>query len=48
VRNEEPSEQEIRAALESAAGNVARAAKALGLSSRYALYRAMAKRGITR
>jgi len=46
VRNAEPSEDEIRAALARAEGNVARAAKALGLSSRYALYRMMVKLGI--
>jgi transcriptional regulator of acetoin/glycerol metabolism len=48
VRNQDPTEEEIRAALEREAGNVARAAKALGLTSRYALYRAMAKRGVSR
>jgi two-component system, NtrC family, response regulator HydG len=46
ARNREPSEQEIREALASATGNVARAAKELGLSSRYALYRRMVKLGI--
>jgi DNA-binding NtrC family response regulator len=45
-RNEEPTEEEIRAALARESGNVARAAKALGLSSRYALYRMMTKLGI--
>jgi two-component system nitrogen regulation response regulator GlnG/two-component system response regulator HydG len=45
-RNREPSEQEIRAALTRATGNVARASKELGLSSRYALYRRMVKLGI--
>jgi DNA-binding NtrC family response regulator len=45
-RNEEPSEQDIRAALEREGGSVTRAAEALGLSSRYALYRLMAKLGI--
>jgi DNA-binding NtrC family response regulator len=42
-RNQEPSEEEIRAALEKEGGNVARAATALGMTSRYALYRVMAK-----
>jgi two-component system nitrogen regulation response regulator GlnG/two-component system response regulator HydG len=45
-RNPEPSEEEIRAALINAAGNVARAAEELGLSSRYALYRRLVKLGI--
>jgi two-component system nitrogen regulation response regulator GlnG/two-component system response regulator HydG len=45
-RNAEPAEEEIRKALAQAEGNVARAAKALGLSSRYALYRVMSKLGI--
>lgn len=42
----EPSEEEIRQALLEACGNVARAARALGLSSRYALYRRLVKLGI--
>ena len=46
TRNQEPSEDDIREALAHADGNVARAAAALGLSSRYALYRVMAKLGI--
>lgn len=45
-RNDEPSEAEVRAALAMESGNVARAAKMLGLSSRYALYRVMGKLGI--
>jgi two-component system response regulator HydG len=45
-RTQEPSEQDIRAALEREDGSVTRAAAALGLSSRYALYRLMAKFGI--
>lgn len=45
-RGEEPAEQAIRAALAKEDGHVARAAHALGLSSRYALYRLMAKIGI--
>ena len=46
TRNREPSEDEIREALARSAGNVARAAKELGLSSRYALYRRLVKLGI--
>jgi DNA-binding NtrC family response regulator len=46
-RNAEPNEEEIRGALAREGGNVARAAKSLGLSSRYALYRVMAKLGIS-
>jgi transcriptional regulator of acetoin/glycerol metabolism len=42
----EPSEEQVRAALERAKGNVRRAAAALGLPSRYALYRLMKKHGI--
>jgi two-component system nitrogen regulation response regulator GlnG/two-component system response regulator HydG len=45
-RNEDPGEEEVRAALAREQGNVARAAKGLGLSSRYALYRIMGKLGI--
>jgi two-component system nitrogen regulation response regulator GlnG/two-component system response regulator HydG len=45
-RNPDPSEEEIRQALARENGNVSRAATALGLSSRYALYRLMAKLGI--
>lgn len=45
-RNAEPSEEAIRQALARENGNVARAAKALGLSTRYALYRLMTKLGI--
>ncbi len=45
-RHPEPSEEEIRAALGEANGNVSRAATALGMSSRYALYRLMARMGI--
>jgi two-component system nitrogen regulation response regulator GlnG/two-component system response regulator HydG len=43
---EEPSLEAIRAALAAAKGSVSRAAKALGLSSRYALYRLMKKHGV--
>jgi DNA-binding NtrC family response regulator len=46
VRNREPTEQDIREALQEATGNIARAAKALGLTSRYALYRRLVKLGI--
>jgi DNA-binding NtrC family response regulator len=42
----EPSEAEIRERLAEHAGNVARSAEALGLSSRYVLYRLMRKYGI--
>ena len=43
---EEPPPEAIRAALADAKGSVTRAAKALGLSSRYALYRLMKKHGM--
>jgi transcriptional regulator of acetoin/glycerol metabolism len=43
---EEPTLDAIRAALASAKGSVTRAAKALGLTSRYALYRLMKKHGV--
>jgi DNA-binding NtrC family response regulator len=46
VKNREPSESEIRDALRTNAGNVTRAARTLGLSSRYALYRMLMKLGI--
>jgi DNA-binding NtrC family response regulator len=46
TRNREPSEAEVREALARAGGNVQRAAKELGLSSRYALYRRLVKLGI--
>jgi DNA-binding NtrC family response regulator len=42
----EPSADEIRAAMEQAGGNVRRAARALGVSSRYALYRLLKRHGI--
>jgi len=45
-RNREPTDNEVRDALRIEAGNVAHAAKALGLSNRYALYRLLQKRGI--
>ena len=45
-RNRGPSDDEIRAALAKATGNVAQAAKELGLSSRYALYRRLVKLNI--
>jgi two-component system, NtrC family, response regulator HydG len=46
TRNPEPTEAEIREALRSARNNVALAAKTLGFSSRYALYRQLVKLGI--
>jgi two-component system nitrogen regulation response regulator GlnG/two-component system response regulator HydG len=42
----EPSGEEIREALRAQHGRVTHAARALGLSSRYALYRLMKKHGI--
>ena len=42
----EPTEPEIRRALEDHAGNVVRTAHALGLTSRYVLYRLMRRYGI--
>jgi DNA-binding NtrC family response regulator len=42
----EPSEAEIRASLAEQRGNVVRTAQALGLSSRYVLYRLLRKHGI--
>ncbi|WP_437655407.1 sigma 54-interacting transcriptional regulator [Sorangium sp. So ce1182] len=42
----EPSEAEIRARLDEHSGNIVRTAQALGLSSRYVLYRLMRKHGI--
>jgi two-component system nitrogen regulation response regulator GlnG/two-component system response regulator HydG len=45
-RREEPSADEVRAVLAQQSGNVTRAARALGLSSRFALYRLMTKLGI--
>jgi DNA-binding NtrC family response regulator len=42
----EPSADELRAAIEAQRGNVVRAAAALGLPSRYALYRLLKKHGI--
>jgi DNA-binding NtrC family response regulator len=44
--NRKLSTEEIRETLRRESGNVARAAKSLGLSSRYALYRMLAKLGI--
>jgi two-component system nitrogen regulation response regulator GlnG/two-component system response regulator HydG len=44
----EPTEAEVRAALDAHEGNVTRAAKQLGLESRYVLYRLMKKLGINR
>jgi transcriptional regulator of acetoin/glycerol metabolism len=42
----EPTADEIRAALASVGGSVGKAARNLGLSSRFALYRLMKKHGI--
>jgi len=42
----EPTAEQIRAALEASGGSVPKAAQALSLSSRYALYRLMKKHGI--
>jgi transcriptional regulator with PAS, ATPase and Fis domain len=42
----DPTEEEIRASLAEHNGNIVRVAKALGLSSRYVLYRFMRKYGI--
>lgn len=42
----EPSEEDVRASLTAHNGNIVRTAKALGLSSRYVLYRLMRKYGI--
>ena len=42
----EPGADEIRGALKQADGRVAEAARTLGLSSRYALYRLLKKHGI--
>lgn len=42
----EPGPEDIRATLEKCQGNIMRTAKALGLSSRYVLYRLMRKHGI--
>ncbi|MBK8259345.1 MAG: sigma-54-dependent Fis family transcriptional regulator [Polyangiaceae bacterium] len=43
---EEPTPDEIRAAIDASGGNFAQAAKALHLPSRYALYRLLRKNGI--
>ncbi|WP_434048489.1 MULTISPECIES: sigma 54-interacting transcriptional regulator [Sorangium] len=43
----EPSEAEVRASLSEHDGNIVRTAQALGLSSRYVLYRLMRRYGIT-
>jgi transcriptional regulator of acetoin/glycerol metabolism len=42
----EPSEAQVRATLAEHGGNIVRAAQALGLTSRYVLYRLMRKHGI--
>ena len=44
---EEPSAQQIRDALRDQAGSVTRAAAALGLPSRFALYRLMRRLGLS-
>ena len=46
ARREEPTEQEVRERLAEHQGNLVRAAKALGLPSRYALYRLLRKHAI--
>jgi DNA-binding NtrC family response regulator len=46
ARVAEPGAEEIRAALEEAQGSVSAAARALGVKSRFALYRLMKKHGI--
>ncbi len=43
---EEPTAEEIQAAVKESGGNLVQAAKALGLASRYALYRLLRKHGI--
>ncbi len=43
---DEPTEQEIRAAITALGGNLVQTARALGLPSRYALYRLLRKHGI--
>ena len=43
---EEPTADEIRAAIKESGGNLVQGAKALGLPSRYALYRLLRKHGI--
>jgi len=43
---QEPTEEQVRASLSREKGNVRRAAQALGLTSRYALYRLMKRYGI--
>jgi hypothetical protein len=45
-RKAEPTVHQIRAALDAAGGSVGKAASALGLSSRFVLYRLMGKHGI--
>jgi two-component system nitrogen regulation response regulator GlnG/two-component system response regulator HydG len=47
-RNREPTAEEVRAVLQREHGNVTRAAKELGLSSRYALHRILRRLGIER
>ncbi len=46
ARNAEPTAEEIRGVLDREGGSITRAAKALGLTSRYALYRLLKKHGI--
>jgi DNA-binding NtrC family response regulator len=45
-RSREPTADDLRAALAHAGGSVGKAARALGLPSRYALYRLMKKHGV--
>jgi two-component system nitrogen regulation response regulator GlnG/two-component system response regulator HydG len=47
-RNREPTAEEVREVLQREQGNVTRAAKELGLSSRYALHRILRRLGIER
>jgi transcriptional regulator of acetoin/glycerol metabolism len=46
ARREEPTADELRAIVAEHGGNLVRASKALGLPSRYALYRLLRKHGI--
>jgi transcriptional regulator of acetoin/glycerol metabolism len=46
LRSPEPSADEIRAAVKAAQGSVASEARALGMTSRFALYRLLKKHGV--
>jgi transcriptional regulator of acetoin/glycerol metabolism len=46
ARSSEPTAEEIHACIAQEAGNLARASRALGLTSRYALYRLLKKHAI--